>query len=133
MGRGGKRAGAGRKAGSKNKRTKALERAQKKAAKKIEGALGDKAFHGDAHALLMAVYKDGDQELEMRLDAAAKAIRFEKPSLAQVEQNRTGPPTIIREQLGLPVPKPGDVKRLPKPVDKPELKVAAGSATTVDN
>jgi hypothetical protein len=40
------------------------------------------AFEGDAHALLMAIYKDPAQPTELRLDAAKAAIRFEKPALA---------------------------------------------------
>jgi hypothetical protein len=37
------------------------------------------AFEGDAHALLMAVYKNPSIDLDVRLDAAKAAIRFEKP------------------------------------------------------
>jgi hypothetical protein len=40
------------------------------------------AFEGDAHALLVAVYTDPQQPIELRLDAAKAAIRFEKPALA---------------------------------------------------
>jgi hypothetical protein len=40
------------------------------------------AFHGDAHALLMCVYKDPTQPIAVRIEAAGKAIGYEKPKLA---------------------------------------------------
>jgi hypothetical protein len=46
----------------------------------IEGA-----FEGDAHTFLMAVYKNPDLELPIRVDAAKAAIRYEKPALAAME------------------------------------------------
>lgn len=39
-------------------------------------------FAGDAHALLMAIYKNPSCPLDLRMDAAKTAIRFEKPALA---------------------------------------------------
>jgi len=57
-----------------NKRTVAAERALADAAAKITGALGAGAFEGDAHALLMAVYKDVGQPIDLRV-LAAKAAR----------------------------------------------------------
>lgn len=74
----------GRKPGSKNKRTEELQAAADSAAKQISEALGV-AFEGDAHAFLMAVYKDMSRPVELRIDAAKAAIRFEKPSLASLE------------------------------------------------
>jgi hypothetical protein len=65
--------------------TLALEAKAKEAAKKIETALGGKAFDGDSHALLMAVYKNVDYPMELRMDAAKAAIRFEKPALSSVD------------------------------------------------
>jgi hypothetical protein len=50
------------------------------AAQAIAESLPD-AFAGDAHALLMSVYKDTNQPLPIRLDAAKSAIGFEKPRL----------------------------------------------------
>ena len=70
---------------SKNKRTREAEQASALAAEKIAGALGESAFEGDAHAFLMAIYKDKDQPLGARIDAAGKAIKFEKPALASIE------------------------------------------------
>jgi len=77
----------GRKRGVKNKRTAALERAQAKAAAKIEGVLGPQ---GDAHALLTAVYKDESQAIDLRVQAAKAAIAYEKPRLATVESKVGG-------------------------------------------
>lgn len=75
----------GRQMGARNKRTLEREAAVAKAAAKIEGILGDEAFDGDAHALLMAIYKDAGQPMELRLDAARAAINFEKPRLASLD------------------------------------------------
>lgn len=79
----------GRPPGSKNKRTHAREQATAAAAEKIAEALGE-AFDGDAHALLMSVYKDPAIDLERRIDAAKAAIRYEKPALATVETTGKG-------------------------------------------
>ncbi len=49
------------------------------AAEKIGLAVPD-AFEGDAHAFLIAIYKDPRQPIELRLEAAGKAIRYEKPA-----------------------------------------------------
>jgi hypothetical protein len=40
------------------------------------------AFPGDAVSLLQCVYKNPDLPLEVRIDAASKACRFERPALA---------------------------------------------------
>ena len=50
----------------------------------LDGILPD-AFKGDAHAYLMAVYKDPAQSTKDRLGAAIAAISYEKPRLAAVE------------------------------------------------
>lgn len=75
----------GRKRGAKNKRTLAREQAQVETAVKIAAALGADAFDGDAHALLMALYKDPAQPAELRMEAAKAAIGYEKPRLASVD------------------------------------------------
>src|SRR5437764_1208697 len=85
--------GPGRPRGSKSKWTKAREA---KAAETIEQAaavlkdLQRPVFGGDAHALLCLVYKDGEVALELRVDAAKAAIRYEKPALAQVQAEVKG-------------------------------------------
>jgi hypothetical protein len=84
MARGGARPGAGRKAGTKNKRTVAVEQKVAETARKLETVLPG-AFEGDAHALLMAVYKDPSHEWPLRVDAAKAAIKFEKPALSSVD------------------------------------------------
>ncbi len=50
-----------------------MEEAARKAAAQIDGA-----FEGDAHAFLQAVYKP----LEVRIMAAGRALRVEKPVLS---------------------------------------------------
>ena len=50
----------------------------------IEGAI-PAAFTGDAHAYLMAVYKDPSKDDTVRLDAAKAAAPYEKPKLASTE------------------------------------------------
>lgn len=87
--RGGSKPGerrGGRQPGTKNKRTDDREKAVKKAAAVIESALPD-AFKGDAHAFLMAVYKDMANPMKDRLAAATAAIGYEKPKLAAVEHS----------------------------------------------
>ena len=56
------------------------------AAQVIEAALPD-AFAGDAHSLLVAIYKDVSRPIELRIDAAKAAIRYETPALAAVEHS----------------------------------------------
>lgn len=87
----------GRKCGAKNKRTVARERALADTAAKITGVLGAGAFEGDAHALLMAIYRDTEQPIELRVEAAKAAIGYEKPRLAAVDAKHTG--TITLEEL----------------------------------
>jgi hypothetical protein len=88
--RGGKRVGAGRKPGSRNKRTEALQAAVEQKADEIAQRLGTKAFTGDAHALLMEIYKDTERPIELRVDAAKAAIGYEKPRLSSVEASLDG-------------------------------------------
>ncbi len=71
------KAGPGRPPGSKNKKTLALEEAARRAAASIDGA-----FEGDAHAFLAAVYRDPAVPLEIRITAAGRALRVEKPALS---------------------------------------------------
>lgn len=75
----------GRPPGVRNKRTQERELELKAAAQALSEVLGDECFDGDAHALLMTVYKNKALELPLRVDAAKAAIRYEKPALAAVE------------------------------------------------
>lgn len=84
MSRGGTRPGAGRRKGSKNQHTKEREAAIEVARKKLAKTLPD-AFDGDAHALLMAVYQDASHPIRIRVDAAAKALPYEKPALSRTQ------------------------------------------------
>ena len=75
--RGNYKAGPGRPPGRKNNKTLALEEAARRAAESIDGA-----FDGDAHAFLQAVYRNPDVPLEIRIMAAGRALRVEKPTLS---------------------------------------------------
>jgi hypothetical protein len=76
--RGGRREGAGRPQGARNKRTVEAEEAMKAVVQEFSATVPD-AFAGDAVAFLQTVYKDPRIPLHVRLDAAAKAARFERP------------------------------------------------------
>jgi hypothetical protein len=80
----------GRPKGAKNRHTIEREEAIAEAAAETQKALGIRAFEGDAHALLMLVYKDTAQPLDLRLDAAKAAIGYEKPKLSAVDANVNG-------------------------------------------
>ena len=69
--------GPGRPPGRKNNKTLVLEDAARKAAATI-----DEGFEGDAHAFLQAVYRNPDVPLEVRIMAAGRALRVEKPALS---------------------------------------------------
>ena len=71
------RPGPGRPIGRKNDKTLALEAAARKAAASVS-----EGFEGDAHAFLQAVYRNPDVALEIRIMAAGRAMRVEKPTLA---------------------------------------------------
>src|SRR4051794_3102516 len=79
--RGGRREGAGRPRGAKNKRTREVEAAMETVAAKFAEAVPD-AFEGDSVAFLQTVYKNPTLPFPVRLDAAAKAARFERPILS---------------------------------------------------
>ncbi len=69
--------GPGRPPGRKNDATLALEEAARQAAASI-----DEGFVGDAHAFLHAVYRNPEVPLEIRIMAAGRALRVEKPALS---------------------------------------------------
>jgi hypothetical protein len=75
----GKKTG-GRRKGSKNKKSPEHRRALEQASAKFEEAMPG-AFSGDAHAFLTMIYKDPSQPLHDRINAAGKALPFEKPRL----------------------------------------------------
>jgi hypothetical protein len=58
----------------------------------------------DAHALLVSVYKDPSQPLDLRIDAAKAAIPFEKPRLSSFDGKVTASFSLgdlIRESMAL--------------------------------
>jgi hypothetical protein len=75
--------GPGRPPGRKNNVTIALQEAARAAGEAI-GKAGVDVFPGDSHAFLTAVYKNPDVPLELRILAAGKALRVEKPTLGAV-------------------------------------------------
>ena len=74
----------GRPKGARNKRTQEIIELGQAAATAIENAIPD-AFVGDAHTLLMAVYKNPAFDMAIRLEAAKAAAPYEKPKLASTE------------------------------------------------
>jgi hypothetical protein len=76
----------GRKKGVKNKRTAERERRLAAAVERVKEVL-PLGFEGEAHDLLMLIYKDTSMPIETRLDAAKVAIRYEKPALAAVQHS----------------------------------------------
>src|SRR6266478_401214 len=92
----GKKTG-GRVAGTPNKRKRQAVVAEAIAQ---VGETIPNAFAGDAHALLVAVYKDPRQDLHTRLDAAKAALPYEKPRLQAVTlANEGGEPLKMRSEL----------------------------------
>lgn len=85
----------GRPKGSKSQFTKEREQKVQETAKALEGLLPE-AFTGDAHAYLMAVYKNTSNSIKDRLAAATAAIGYEKPKLAAIEHS--GEMTVNHEQ-----------------------------------
>lgn len=70
-------------------------------AERLNETLGEGAFDGDAHTLLMAIYKDREQPLPLRLDAAKAAIGYEKPKLSSVDAKVDG---VIGQYAAQPIP-----------------------------
>jgi len=75
----------GRAKGTPNKRTRELLDATRAAREKARRVLGKDAFDGDAHALLVLVYRDTSLPIELRLDAAKVAINYESPRLQAIQ------------------------------------------------
>jgi hypothetical protein len=75
-------------------------------AQKLKQTVPD-AFEGDGVAFMQAVYRDPSFSLELRLDAAAKAARFERPTLAAIAMQQ--PP---RARLDLSVLNAGEQGQL---------------------
>ena len=80
----------GRRAGTPNNRTKQREIVVREAVSRLDEQIVE-VFQGDAHALLMLVYKDPSHPIDVRIDAAKAAIRFEKPALGSTQAQLSGP------------------------------------------
>jgi hypothetical protein len=92
----GKKTG-GRVAGTPNKRKRQAVVAE--AIARVGETIPD-AFAGDAHALLIATYKNPNLDLHVRLDAAKAALPYEKPRLQTVTlANEGGEPLKVRSEL----------------------------------
>ena len=94
----------GRPKGSLNKSSEKLQQALAEKAVAVEATL-DKPFAGDSHGLLMSIYKDLTQPLDIRMEAAKAAIPYEKPRLASTEVRATmgtqSPEEALFERLRL--------------------------------
>lgn len=99
----GKRTGKprGRPQGAKNQHTREREEAVAEAAQEVVVALGLQAFEGDAHALLMLVYKNTENPMDLRIDAAKAAIGYEKPKLSSVDASLSG---AVGQYVAQPIP-----------------------------
>lgn len=95
----GKKTG-GRRKGTPNRSSVAGQAAFAAIAEKVE-ALIPGAFDGDAHTFLMMVYRDPDIHVQTRLEAAGKAIQFEKPRLAAVQHTgrEGGPIEMLLQEI----------------------------------
>ena len=101
----GKKTG-GRQPGSLNKRTAAIEAAAQAVAVRFKAEVPT-AFDGDGVAYLQVVYRDPRQPVELRIDCAKAASRFERPALAatltkEIDSTPTDPDEIdrlLRERL----------------------------------
>src|SRR6266446_10824288 len=98
MAKGQKKTGR-RQKGSRNKRTQEREEATTQAIVLIGEAIPD-AFAGDAHAFLVAVYKNPRIDHHTRQDAAKAALPYEKPRLQAVKlANQDAEPVKVLSEL----------------------------------
>ena len=106
----------GRKKGTPNKANVAKAQVIKEMAIKLQAVIPH-VFQGNAHELLIAVYKNEDLALETRIEAAKAAIGFEVPKLASVEHK--GDPdnpleTVTRIELSAPEGNNGSHRTAPE-------------------
>jgi hypothetical protein len=75
----------GRQKGTPNKKTRLLKEAADTAMAQINNTLGADAFTGDGVSLLQTIYKSPAFPPEMRMEAASRAAKFERPALSAVD------------------------------------------------
>jgi len=95
----------GRRRGSLNRKTRTRIQETRRAAEAMANQDGSGIFAGDAHALLMAMYKNESFAAEFRAHCAGMALKFEKPALAATD-------STLRQQheyvvAVMPAPLPG--------------------------
>jgi len=93
----------GRPKGAKSQYTKEREKKVEETAKVLNDLLPD-AFDGDAHAFLMAIYKDRTLPVKDRLAAATAAIGYEKPKLGSVDVKAEVDATVAVSRIELVAP-----------------------------
>jgi hypothetical protein len=118
-GRGGKRPGAGRKPGSRNK-SKTAKAVYARAELALAG-IDAPAFEGDALALLVWCYKNMTLPVGFRADCAKAALPFEKPRLSATELTGKGGGPVLLEQIATAAMASIEKDRAeePAPVDVP--------------
>lgn len=116
----------GRRKGVPNKRTVKRREALAQVVEQLVDQIPDR-FRGDAHEFLRVTYSDPRLPLDIRLDAAKAAIRFEKPSLtaSHVEVSHT-PKQRTLQQLSTV-----QLIDLLKQMDAEERRTINGSANDV--
>jgi hypothetical protein len=89
--------------GAKNRRTIAIETAMQVVTAKFKDEV-PAAFDGDGVAYLQTVYRDPVLPVDVRIDAAAKAARYERPALAATLTRDVTPiplsPEAVNRRIG---------------------------------
>lgn len=112
---------AGRPRGTGDKRVTARDERLRALSASL-GKVIPEAFDGDAHALLTAMYKDPRMPLEVRKDAAAIAIKFEKPALASTHT------TLNDETVLTPAQRQQRIRELLAELGGPLIEGSSGNA-----
>ena len=113
----------GRRLGTPNKKTAEMKEAGRRLLEDTDQALrerGLKLFAGDAHALLTLIYKHPEASMEMRMSAAATAIRYETAAKSAMDLNVTArrADQLTDDQLAEFI-QAHDAKALPAPSNEP--------------
>ena len=92
----GKKTG-GRKKDTPNSKTAAQRTARRGALERAELAMADRLEDLDAHGFLRLIYRDRSQPLEVRIDCAKAAVRYEAPALSQTDLSVRVPPRELTD------------------------------------